>query len=363
MDRRLATLLLLASLAGGVTTGQETGVLFVASDPAGAHRVELNLQGYRPAAVDALVTVARPASVDVRLVPPGIAASFPFESEITVAGGPQPADAAVIHLDGRHSLSREGGAIHVDPVLPGQRLIDALNLATPVFLAFTVIVTAEAVANPPDGSLSLPAAVIASQALCVALLGTDIYLNLRKRRDSRAYTYRVEPGSARPLLDEAGALLAAGDLDGAGRLYRRVAEDYPRSRSYPTALYQLAAIDALSGRADAALAGYREIVDAHPVAELFDRANKAAADVLYARRSYAEALGHLDRIVYLDAFYSRDEVAAYRARILADWAGEDASVLEQAIQAYARLAESALEPDAAAYRRELERLRSAAGSR
>jgi tetratricopeptide (TPR) repeat protein len=136
-----------------------------------------------------------------------------------------------------------------------------------------------------------------------------------------------------PALGDAARMLASGDVAAARRAYSLIEGADAASVERPVAVYQLASIDALEGRLDDALRGYRRIVEEFPTPDLYDRAAKAMSDILLSQGRYEQSLEAQSLMVYCDSFYSREQMEAYRVETLVAWARTDPGVLARAVSA------------------------------
>jgi hypothetical protein len=274
------------------------------------------------------------------LVERGVSSVFPTEKRIFVMGREEEAQDGVFYFEqGSFMITRERGELYVDPLFPQQRVIDGLHIAIPVLLVFTSLLTVDAVFSPSESAWPLPPVVLAAQGVTLSMVGLDIALNLKKRKQLQSYSYvtRMQENTrqrARSLFSEAERRLEGGSLAEAADRYTRLVESCPDSPLVPRALYRLAGIHFVQGENDEAALIYRRIVEDYPVAELYDKSRKTLADLLLQRGRYDECLEQLEGMVYFDPLYSPEEIDAYRCSTAEQWALTEPAALPELRRCY-----------------------------
>jgi hypothetical protein len=308
----------------GALSGGKTPLLLRGLDP-GNHRFVVRKEGYLAREVEIGLSPGQTSVLVIDLVEEGISSAFPEDDSVVVLNREQEAGERIFYFErGSFAISREQGRVYVDPLFPQQRLIDGLHIAIPIMLLFSGLLTADAVLSPSDSEWPLPPAVLAAHGLTLSMVGVDIALNLKKRKQLQAYSFSTRRqeqtlASARSLYAESEQDLESGSLQEAMNGYTRLVSSFPDSPLVSQALYRMAGIHYLRGENDSAIALYRLIVQEYPVAELYDKCQKTLADLLVQARRYEESIEHLDEMVYLDPLYSPGEIEAYRAAILEQW--------------------------------------------
>ena len=379
----MVSVMLLAARSASCEIQQQPGsILFVNSSPLGAevtvdgrplggrtplllrdlepgqHRLELKKEGFQTRSLEIGLASgeARVAAVD--LPEQGISTSFPAEGEIVIEGKAEAAGDRIIQFgQGGFSLVREQGVVHVDPLYPQQRLIDALNITIPIMLIFASLLTVDAVSSPPATDWPLPPAVLAANGVTLSMIGLDIGLNLHKRRQMRSYSYTIRGPEAnqrvaRDRYAEAEQRLELGKLDEAREGYAELVRSQPDSPLLPMSLYRIGSIHYLKGENTEAIGSFESLARDYPVAELYDRCQKNLADLMLLAKRFEASLEHLDEMVFVDPLYSREEIAFYRYSVLEAWARAVPSVTARLQEYRAELLERYPDsPDAEAIRR------------
>jgi len=380
----MVSMMLLAAHAASCESLQRPGpILFVNSSPLGAdvvmdgrdlggrtplllrdmepgpHRLELRKQGFQARSLDLELASGKAQVVAVDLPEQGISTGFPAEGEIVLDGNAAAARDRVFYFgQGGFSIVREQGVVHVDPLYPQQRLIDALNITIPIMLVFAGLLTVDAVANPPATDWPVPPAVLASHGITLSMIGLDIGLNLHKRRQARSYSWTARSAEgnqqvARNLYTEAEQRREIGELDEALERYAKLMRSQPDSPLVPMSLYRIGSIQYLRGENTEAVKSFESLVRDYPVAELYDRCQKNLADLMLLAKQFEASLGHLDDMVFVDPLYSREEIAFYRHGVLEAWARAVPSVTTRLQEYRAQLLERYPDsPDAEAIRRQ-----------
>jgi hypothetical protein len=305
----------------GAPAGGKTPLLLRGLDP-GTYRFEVRKEGYLARNVEIVLGPGQTSVLEIDLVEQGISSTFPEDDSIVVLNREEKAGERIFYFEqGSFTISREQGRVYVDPLFPQQRLIDGLHVAIPIMLLFSGLLTADAVLTPSDSEWPIPPAVLAAHGVTLSMIGVDIALNVKKRKQLRAYSFSTRGqeqtlASARRLYAESEQDLEDGSLSKAMSGYTRLVSSFPDSPLVPQALYRMAGIHYLRGENDSAAALYRLIVREYPVADLYDKCQKTLADLLVQSGRYEESIEHLDGMVYLDPLYSRGEIEAYRTKIL-----------------------------------------------
>ena len=342
-----ATALIVLILAGILNSwSQEAGViLFVTSNPIGAevrldgsplpdstplllrdlepgeHRLQVEKKEYLDQKLEIGFAAGEMRVLIFDLVERGVSSVFPTDKRVFVMGREEQALESVFYFEeGSFTITREQGEVYVDPLFPQQRLIDGLNIAVPILLVFTSLLTVDAVFSPSDNNWPLPPTVLAAQGITLSMVGLDIALNLKKRKQLQSYSYGIrlqenKRQRARSLYSEAERLLEGGSLSEAADRYARLVESCPDSPLVPRALYRMAGIHFVRGENDAAILSYRRVVREYPVAELYDKCRKTLADLLLQQGRCEESLSQLDSMLYFDPLYTKEQIDAYRCTI------------------------------------------------
>jgi len=318
--------------------------------PPGRHTFEVRKEGYSYRMVDVTLEAGEVRSVTVNLGGEYLLPSFPEEGRVVIRGTEEPAGDRLFQLpQGTYRMRRaRDGTLEIEPRYPSQGWLTGLNVAVPLSLAFSGVLTAHDLVYPKRNALqitpdfSLSPATLSAYAVSLTLIGLDITLHVLKARFLRSFTYSAVPAretfyKAREYFERAESLLSLGQLEEAQRFYTVVLEQYRDSPLYPEALFKIARIHALSGDETLAAMELELLVGRYPTVDLYDKARKTLADLALARGEFAGSLEELETMVFADAMFVPEEIDQYRAEILAAWSAADPAVLRRVAEAYRRL--------------------------
>jgi outer membrane protein assembly factor BamD (BamD/ComL family) len=273
--------------------------------------------------------------------------SFPEEGSVAIRGAEEPAEDRLFQLpQGTYKLRRGmSGTLEIEPQYRLQGWLTGLDIAFPLALAFSGVLTAhdavypKPAAVPITPSFSLSPATLTAYGVCLALIGFDITLHVLKARSMKSFRYTSVPAretlyQARDYFDRAESLLSLGQLEEAQRFYTLLLEQYKSSQLYPEALFKIARIHAITGDETMAEMELDLLIERYPTPELYDKARKALADLAFSRKEYRQSLEQLDALVFADLLFVPEEIDQYRAEILAAWAATDPTVLPRVLEAY-----------------------------
>ena len=323
----------------------------------GSHELEIRKQGYKTEQLEVELAAGEIRSLEIELASLSFSTLLPEEERVIIRGQKQAAGDTVYQLpEGIYSFSREGGSLHIEPVFPQDSWIGGLNLAIPLSVAFTTVLTLHDIFYPKRAALqftedfSLSPATLSAYGLTISLISFDIALYVRRNKARKAFSYAATPReqalhSAKEYYERAENLLALGQLDEALRFYTRVLEGYKDSPLYPYALFKTARIHFLTGEDSLATIEFNLIADHYPLPDLYDKAQRGLADILLRRESYQESIEQLQHMVFADPLYSKEEIELLKAEILEDWFSADPDVIDRVINAYTALVDSYPESD------------------
>jgi tetratricopeptide (TPR) repeat protein len=335
--------------------------------PPGRHTFEVRKEGYSYRVIEVTLQAGEVRKVSVNLGGEYLLPSFPEEGSVTIRGTQEPAQDRLFQLpQGTYSMRRDrGGTLEIEPRYPLQGWLTGLDLAVPLALALSGVLTAHDLVYPKRNAvqlgtdLSLSPATLSAYGLSLSLVGVDLTLHILKSRFRKSFSYasvsaRETFYRAREYFDRAESLLSLGQLEEAQRFYTIVLEQYRDSPLYPEALFKLARIHALGGEETMAAMELELLVQRYPTAELYDKACKALADLSLAAGEFSRSLEELDAMVLADPLFVPEEIDQYRAEILTAWSASDPAVLPRVVEAYERLVERYPgSPEATRYRFQL----------
>ncbi len=302
----------------GVQEQQHTPALFFL--PAGEHEVVVHKLGYGDGLATVVVARDQVETVSWDLATGAIEISLPEESEAVVSDGLRNISESYVSLpDGEYRIARRESAVRIDPVYPKQRALTNARVAAVVSLVAAGILSAD-YAIRGDGPIYEEPLLMTSYIATAGAASAVTALTLRRGRYLARHRALVRPISnleTAPAREAelAEAELAAGNLEAALSRYIGLVEEYPETVLIPEALFRISRIHTLTNRIGTALLTLRTLIDDYPHPDVYDRACKNAADLLFSRRRYEESLAYLDRMLFVDPFYSREEIAEYRRLI------------------------------------------------
>jgi tetratricopeptide (TPR) repeat protein len=315
----------------------------------GQHSLEIRKQGYTTELREIQLTSGGIEAVDIELASLYFSPGLPEEEGLTIYGAEEEGGATLYQLpQGSYSFKRDEEGLHIDPVFPQDGWIRGLNLAAPLSLAFSAVLTLHDVFYPKRASvritenLSLSPATLSAYGLTLTLISFDIVLYSQRNRAKQSFTYSAIPQeqalhSGKGYYARAENLLALGQLEEALSFYTRILEGYRDSPLYPYALFKTARIHFLTGADSMATIEFNLIADHYPQSDLYDKAQRSLADILLRQKAYRESIGELQAMVFADPLYTEEEIELLKAEILESWFTEDPTKVSEVIDAYKAL--------------------------
>jgi len=343
-------------LLDGEPLEEQTPLLLRQLDP-GIHELEIRKPGYRIALREIELAGGEIRSLEIELAGLTFHPVLPEEETVIIDGEEEAAGDTLFRLpEGSYSFDREGGSLHIEPVFPQDGWIRGLNLAIPLSLAFTTVLTLHDLFYPKRAALqltedfSLSPATLSAYGLTLSLISFDIALYSRRKKAREAFTYDTTPKeqalySAKEYYDRAENLLALGQLEEALRFYSRVLEGYRDSPLYPYALFKTARIHFLTGQDSLATIEFNLIAEHYPLPDLFDKAKRGLADILLRQQAHQDSIEQLRQMVFADPLYREEEIELLEAEILESWFADEPEVIDRVISAYSALASGYPESD------------------
>jgi hypothetical protein len=209
------------------------------------------------------------------------------------------------------------GGLGVSAIFPRQGLLDGVNFSLPLFLGLTAVLTVREIYSPRDSNFIVSPELAASALIGGGLLAWNIDLQIRRFRflaDHRPRGASVESLSlaAKLRLDAANQTLLGGDFDAALARFRELIQAYPDETIMPKALFETGRILFIKADIKGAEEAFREVAEDYPLPELHDRARKGLADCLVALSDKEGALEQLGLLTYNGTGLTREEVELYR---------------------------------------------------
>lgn len=299
----------------GVSYG--TTPLLVRDLPAGVYEITLFKPGHRPATERIELGASETAAIVLNPQPDLFVGAFSARETI-VDGTAYPRQEAVFTLPaGTYELSGDRDRMRLTPLYPDEGALRAARIVTLVGGVAALLSVVEDLFVDDGRSfftsyLPSPASIT---MLTVAAGAGGFWLALAAEKRRYEQTTVIEPfaGSltaarAEELYVEAEAALEAGNLSRALASYARVVADGGDSGYVPDALYKSAQIYSTSGDIELASRLLDRLVTDYPSPSLFDRALKLLADLLVVQGRYEEAIVWLERMVFLDPLYLREDI-------------------------------------------------------
>lgn len=316
---------------------------------AGSHELEIRKQGFVSEHRVIELAAGEITAIEIELSSLYFSSLLPEEGRVIIRGTEEQGGDTLYRLpEGSYSFRRGEGALRIDPVLPQDGWIRGLNLAIPLSLAFTTVLTLHDIYYPKRAALkfsddfSLSPATLSAFGLSLTLISFDIALWAKRKKARQAFSYDTLPRdqalySAEAFYERAENLLALGQLDEALRFYARVLETYKDSPLYPYALFKTARIHFLTGEDSPATIEFNLIADHYPLPDLYDKAQRGLADILLRQKAYRESIGQLSRMIFADPLYTEEEIELLKAEVLEGWFADDPVVLPELIDSYVAL--------------------------
>ncbi|MFP4430918.1 MAG: tetratricopeptide repeat protein [Spirochaetaceae bacterium] len=302
----------------GVPQESRTPALFFL--PVGQHDIVLRKLGYGDGRADLTIGSGEPTTLFWDLSQGSIALSFPEESEVLVADAPEDIRGRYISLpDGEYILGRDGDLVGVDPVYPRRRLLETARTAAVVSAVAAGILSLDYVVRG-EGPIYEQPLLMTSYVGTLTATSLAVGFTVRRSRYRAETAVRLEPvgnltAAAEQEMELAATQLAAGDLRQALTGYIEVIEGYPESQVVSEALFRIGRIYTLTGRIQTAIVTLERTIEMYPHPAIFDRACKSLADLLFSEERYEESLAYLDRMLFVDPLYSREEIEEYKGVI------------------------------------------------
>jgi tetratricopeptide (TPR) repeat protein len=313
--------------------------LLVRSVEQGAHKVQIIKEGYSDYSASFSLSQGEKKTIELELKRSFFHQSFPGETTILLNREEEPSkDEIFLFQQGQYDIRRTDDRLAVASRYPEQAMIDGLNLAVPISLFLSGVLTAGEILFPSNVNRPFSPIVITSHAISLTLISLDVAFHIRKNRFMRSNPYEVrtkrglQPAQEYYRLGE--RYLAEEKMDAALDAYSRALAVDSDSSLLAPALYKIAKIHHIKGETAMALSEYTALVNDYPTSQLYDKARKSLADLCLTQDRFEDSLRHLDSMVYIDPLYSEQEIDLLRCEIFERWYTRDETRLEQLIEAY-----------------------------
>ncbi len=306
----------------------------------GPHRVEFTKKGFESAGITIDLESGETSSIDVALDARYFSPSFPARNDIIYNGTDLYEGWDQFKFpNGSYRIEQKGDYLYIDPIYPKQGIVTGLHIAVPLSLLMSGILTAGDLFYERSSTRLFSPGTITSYAVSAGVVSLDIIFSLGKRRFLR--NRRIDPiplESAPQVAQEyytrAEGFLSLGRLTEALRDYSFIVQHHNDSAYFPLALYKIAKIHNITGEYALAASELNLILTDYPLPDLYDKTCKNLADLYVRTEQFQKGIDQLDRMVFYDPLYSKEDIDRYRADILEVWYGSDESVLPRLISSY-----------------------------
>jgi hypothetical protein len=239
-------------------------------------------------------------------------------SEVLEPG--QPLNVSDKNFRKTYDASPEGGAPVIITDYPGQRSIALLNIAIPVFVALSGLLTVNDAVNPKESGLFFSPLTLSAYTATLGLTGYRFAWGRQRKKyfdavDTLSSEVTASHENARKNYEQGQAQLAQAKMDRALYHYTAIVERQKDSIYMPYALYKIAKIHMIGGELALAAAEFERIVDSYPLPDLYDKSLKSLADIYAEQGRFCESISYLDEMIFADPLFSRESIERYRKHI------------------------------------------------
>ncbi|MFW5690139.1 MAG: tetratricopeptide repeat protein, partial [Spirochaetota bacterium] len=251
------------------------------------------------------------------LEPDFVLTGFPEEDSVVRLRGTFAAGSFVRLPPGDYSIERRDARVIVTPRYRHEGWISGLTVAGGVALGLTVLsFLADQVAQP---LARVSPVTVASGVSVLGLVAADALLIADRARFYSSLDPVIldgDPLEAALLLERADLALEAGRLAVALEALDEYVARSPNGAFVAESLYRQARVLVSLGDHAGAIDNYRSLIDDYPEAEFYDRAIMGLSEALDRDGRPGEALDALDRITFVAATPTREEVAVMRMELV-----------------------------------------------
>ncbi len=285
----------------------------------GVYEVTVIKPGYRPATERIEIAAQEVHALRLRPQPSLFVGSFAAGQTI-VGDRVYSRQESVFELpSGTYEIAADGDSLRLSPVYPHEGALQAARLTTVAAGLAALVATAEDLLVRDGRSFFtsyLPSPATFA-VLTVTAGAAGFWFGLAA--DKRAYEERMAVNRFTGTLTHAeaerryldgDAALEAGNLSRALGSYSRVVADGGDSEYVPSALYKSAQIYSVSGDLELAARLLETLVTEFPDLDVYDRALKLLGDLYTSLNRYEEAVDRLERMVFYDDLFDREDIVA-----------------------------------------------------
>ncbi len=297
----------------------------------GIHEIEVRKASYIPQKIEIEFTEDSVEMITFNLAEVYTHSQFPREETVVVNGESLPAGENYILLpNGRYNIRRQGELIHIKPIYPAEELLTVFDVLMPISLVASGALTILEFGSGGSSQYPVSPLLITSYAATLSIIGFDIALRSERNHFYESFPSAAVPpesavGEAADIYDEGETLLSLSRLSEAQERYTKVMMAYPDSFFFPLSVYKSARIHTIDGNTFLAENNFRLIVEKYPYHEVYDKACKHLADLLYNQGEYRKSIEYLDKMHLIDPLYNREEIDVYKCEILEKIASDESS--------------------------------------
>jgi len=321
----------------------KTTPLLLEKIESGFHRIELKKEGFLPTEKEIELVPHQTQALDVLLGRSYFSSSFPGEQMVIVNNTDIYTGWDLYTIpNGDYRIIQQSDELRIDPLYPKEGLLKAMKITLPILLLLDGLLTLNDVRLKDETPRLFSPSTITAYICTAGVGGAALALNSRKKTFLNSFS--IEPVSrenassrAAEYFTEAENYLALGRLSRAQESYLKILDSYKDSVYYPEALYKNAKIFYISGEYEKAVSDFSRILEDFPIPQLYDKTCKSLADLYVQTGEYEKSLQILDKIVYFDPVYTREDIDFFRCEINERWYSSDSSILEQVVSSYIHL--------------------------
>ncbi len=309
----------------------------------GEHLITLEKKGHKTVAIPYTVGPGAIGIIEEDLPAFSFMSFFPDSDTIIFNRTDVYREGVVLRLpDGTYSIRQDKETIKLDPVYPKQGLLTALHFSVPTLGLVSALLTVNDITNQNSFPFFFSPATITSYILTAGALSFDLALLAQKKRFVESFP--VKPVQREHTDYIAGEYFSRGEellvrqqLREALNYYMKIVENHKESIFYPRALYKIGRIHNILGNYTLAKAEFLLLRRKYPLPELYDKTCKNLADLYVRQNMYGKSIIQLEEMLFVDPFYSRENIDLYACEIRELWYEEDESRLDDVIEGYKKM--------------------------
>ncbi len=288
----------------------------------GVYELTFSRDGYRTISISKGLSASDFDVIDVTLSPRLIALVTPADHASRFGEFPGAESEPFLIPPGDYRLTQDSALLHVEPLYPGQSVIDGLEFAVPFFfLVAASLAVSESIA-PRSSRFPVSIETLTATGVALGLMATDIALHV----DRRSFFRQSVPVNGRPvpvpeseqdLWDFAQSEEAAGNLALAASIYERLVSVHPYGRRVPQSLYRAARVRLITGDLTGAEELFLRLLADYPTPDTYDLTRRNLADLYEITDRVLEAIEQIDSMVFADPTVPEDLMISRRRVLLA----------------------------------------------